>query len=65
LKKGLRLVWLGFGKDDFLVQTSKATVKMLVKHKVEVVSKETGGGHTWISGRDYLHEFAPLLFSVK
>ena len=63
LKKELRLVWFGIGKDDFLIRTSNATVEMLKKHKIDVVSKETAGGHTWINWRDYLHEFAPMLFS--
>ena len=62
LKKGLRLVWFGSGKDDFLVQTSNATVAMLKKHHFDVVSRESAGGHTWINWRDYLAEFAPLLF---
>ncbi len=58
-KKGLRLVWFGIGKDDFLLSTSNATVSMLKKHKFDVVSKETAGGHTWINWRDYLHELCP------
>jgi len=65
LKKGLRLVWFGIGKEDFLLKTSQATVGMLKNHGFNVVSRETGGGHTWINWRDYLHEFAPLLFSEK
>jgi enterochelin esterase family protein len=65
LKKGLRLVWVGCGKDDFLVQTSNATVAMLKEHHFDVVSRESDGGHTWINWRDYLHEFAPLLFVEK
>jgi enterochelin esterase-like enzyme len=65
LKKGLRLVWVACGKADFLVPTSKATVNMLKSHQIDVVSKESEGGHTWINWRDYLSEFAPLLFSEK
>ena len=65
LRKGLRLVWVGCGKDDFLIQTSRATVNMLKKHHIDVVSKETDGGHTWINWRDYLAEFAPRLFTDK
>jgi enterochelin esterase family protein len=65
LKKGLRLVWFGCGKEDFLVKTSEATIGMLKKHGFAVVSKESAGGHTWINWRDYLHEFAPLLFAEK
>ena len=63
LKKDLRVVWFGIGKDDFLVRTSDATVEMLKNHKFDVTSKQTAGGHTWINWRDYLHEFAPLLFT--
>src|SRR5262249_47804303 len=48
LKKGLRLVWFGCGKEDFLLKTSDTTVRMLKKHGFDVVSKETAGGHTWI-----------------
>jgi enterochelin esterase-like enzyme len=65
LKKGLRLVWIGCGKEDFLIKTSDATVAMLKNHKFDVVSKESAGGHTWINWRDYLHEFAPQLFVEK
>ena len=65
LKKGLSLVWFGCGKDDFLVGTSKATVDMLKKHGFEVVARDSEGGHTWLNWRDYLNEFAPLLFTGK
>jgi enterochelin esterase family protein len=65
LKKGLQLVWFGCGKDDFLIRTSNATVDMLKKHKFNVLAKESAGGHTWINWRDYLSEFAPLLFVEK
>jgi enterochelin esterase family protein len=65
LKKGLKLLWIGCGKEDFLVKTSNATVDMLKSHQFEVVSRESAGGHTWINWRDYLHEFAPLLFVEK
>jgi enterochelin esterase-like enzyme len=61
-KKGLRLVWFATGKDDFLVETSRATVAMLRKHGFEVVYHESAGGHTWTNWRDYLAEFAPRLF---
>ncbi|MFO0957643.1 MAG: alpha/beta hydrolase-fold protein [Isosphaeraceae bacterium] len=62
LKKGLKLVWFGCGKDDFLVKTSEATVEMLKKHKFDVIAHDTDGGHTWLNWRDYLAEFAPKLF---
>src|SRR5262249_15242748 len=62
-KKGVRLVWFATGKDDFLVETTRATVKLLESHGFPVTYKETEGGHTWINWREhYLPEFAPLLF---
>lgn len=61
-KAGLKLVWFGCGKEDFLLQTAHATVKMLKSHGFDVTDRETDGGHTWAKWRDYLAEFAPLLF---
>ncbi len=62
LKPGLKLFWFATGKDDFLVETSRATVQMLKKHNFNVVYKESAGAHTWINWREYLNEFAPQLF---
>jgi enterochelin esterase family protein len=62
LKKDLKLVWFATGTDDFLVETSRATVEMLKKHGFDVAYKETDGGHTWDNWREYLNEFTPLLF---
>jgi enterochelin esterase family protein len=62
LKEGLKLFWFATGEDDFLVETSRATVDMFKKHDFNVVYKETEGAHTWIVWREYLREFAPLLF---
>ncbi len=62
LKENLKLVWFATGKEDFLLETSRATVKALEKHAFKVTYKETGGGHTWANWRDYLYEFVQLLF---
>jgi enterochelin esterase-like enzyme len=62
LKRGLKEFWFATGKDDFLVATSRASVDMLKKHGFKVSYKETAGAHTWLVWRDYLNEFAPLLF---
>jgi len=62
LKEGLKLFWFATGRDDFLVETSRATVALFKKHGFDVVYQETEGAHTWIVWRDYLHEFAPQLF---
>ena len=62
LKEKLKLVWFGCGKEDFLLDTAKATVAMLEKHGLKVVYRETDGGHAWPNWRDDLAEFAPQLF---
>jgi enterochelin esterase-like enzyme len=62
LKKGLKLVWFATGKDDFLIETTRGTVKMLRSHGFTVDFRETAGGHTWLNWRNYLADFAPLLF---
>jgi enterochelin esterase family protein len=62
LKKGLKLVWFATGKEDFLIETSRATVATLKKHGFDVVFNETPGAHTWINWRNYLNEFTPQLF---
>ena len=62
LKSGLRLFWFATGKDDFMMENTRATVQMLRNHGFKVVFKESPGGHTWINWREYLREFAPMLF---
>jgi enterochelin esterase-like enzyme len=62
LKRGLELVWFSTGKDDFLLDTTKATVAMLERHDFDVDYEESAGGHTWINWREYLTKFAPELF---
>lgn len=61
-KKGLKHFWFATGKDDFLVQTTRATVEALKEHKFDVIYHETEGAHTWIVWREYLRDFAQLLF---
>ena len=62
LKRGLKVFWFATGKDDFLLPTTKATVAMFRKHGFKVDFHESDGAHTWLNWREYLREFAPLLF---
>lgn len=64
-KKGLKLLWFGTGKDDFLLQITRASVHLLKRHGFQPEYAETEGGHTWIVWRNYLQEFAPRLFQSK
>jgi enterochelin esterase-like enzyme len=61
-RKGLKLFWFSTGKDDFLLQTTRSTVNLFKEYGYSPVYEESDGGHTWINWRDYLSEFAPLLF---
>ena len=61
-KKGLKVFWLSTGKDDFLIETTRSTVELLKRHGFTPQYTESAGGHTWLNWRDYLSQFAPLLF---
>ena len=62
LKKGIKLIWMSTGKDDGLITNSRATVELLKKHGFNPVFLESPGAHTWINWRNYLGQYAPLLF---
>jgi enterochelin esterase family protein len=61
-RKGLKLLWFSTGKDDFLIESTRSTVKLLERHGFTPQYTESAGGHTWLNWRDYLAQFAPLLF---
>ena len=61
-KKGLKLFWFSTGKDDFLLETTRKTVELFKRYGFNPVYEESSGAHTWINWRNYLNEFAPLLF---
>jgi enterochelin esterase family protein len=61
-KEKLKLLWFATGSEDFLIETSRATVDLFKKYDFAVTYEESGGGHTWANWRDYLIEYAPLLF---
>ena len=61
-KKDWKLFWFATGKDDFLLNTTKATVELFQKHGYQPVFHESAGAHTWTNWREYLNEFAPRLF---
>lgn len=61
-REGLKQFWFATGKDDFLIGTTRATVKMFQDRDWKVTYAETDGGHTWLKWRDYLVEYSQLLF---
>lgn len=60
--KGVKLYWIGIGKDDFLQNENKDLRKILDGQGDKYTYFESGGGHMWANWRLYLTQFLPLLF---
>ncbi len=61
--KQLKLFWIGVGNNDRVVTDGpKKLDKLLTKHGITHQFHESEGGHTWINWRQYLNDFAQLLF---
>jgi enterochelin esterase family protein len=58
-----KLVWLGIGKDDFLLKANQQFDELLTARGVKHTFRLTEGNHGWPVWRRYLVEFAPLLFT--
>ena len=58
----LRLLWLGCGKEDFILRQSQQLHKMFDSKGVRHSYTETPGNHTFLVWRRYLAEFATLIF---
>lgn len=58
-----RLIWIGCGKDDFLLNDNRALDQLLTEKKITHTLRETEGGHSWPVWRGYLAELAPRLFA--
>ncbi len=65
VNKGVKLLAITVGKDDFALAGSKVLAEALKKHGVKNELTLTEGGHTWINWRHYLNEMAPKLFREK
>lgn len=58
-----KIHWWGWGQVDFLQPIAVKTVDYLKLKGVKFTTTlESAGGHDWRNWRDYLNEFAPLLF---
>jgi enterochelin esterase-like enzyme len=62
LNHQLRLLWIGVGSDDFLLEPVKKSHENLEKAGVKHVWVESSGAHVWTVWRKYLANFAPRLF---
>ena len=60
--KESRLLWIGVGKDDFLLKRNQAFDQWLTATGVTHTYVETAGAHTWLVWRTYLQDVLPKLF---
>jgi enterochelin esterase-like enzyme len=59
---GINKYWVGVGKDDFVMESTKRLRNVLDKTSIAYEYHESSGGHTWANWRDYLSIFAPECF---
>ena len=57
-----KLLWIGIGSTDFLIQSNNEFRAKLDANKYPYTYMETDGGHIWRNWRIYLSEFVPLIF---
>ena len=62
VKNGYRLIWIGTGTSDFLIEASRSLDAVLTENGVKHTFYTPDGGHTWMNCRDYLTQIAQLLF---
>ncbi|MCC7173893.1 MAG: esterase [Bryobacterales bacterium] len=58
----LKVLWLACGKQDGLFERSQKFSELLAAHQIQHTWRPTEGAHVWRVWREYLTEFAPLLF---
>ena len=58
-----KLLWIGCGKDDFLIQHNKDMHAWLEQHQVPHTWRLSEGDHSWQNWRHYLIEILPLIFT--
>ena len=58
----LGLLWIGCGKDDFLIDRNRDFTTWLSDKGIDHTYRLTDGGHDWTVWRKYLAELLPLLF---
>jgi enterochelin esterase-like enzyme len=61
----LKLLWIGCGRQDFIWERSKKLAELLTARHIEHTFRATEGAHTYTVWRQYLGEFAPLLFQAS
>ena len=58
----LKLLWIGCGKDDFLLKRNEDFIALLKEKNIACDWHLTEGTHSWPVWRKYLADLAPKLF---
>ncbi len=58
----VRLLSVVVGEDDFARPGTETLIDVLDDHGIRYDFELTGGGHTWMNWRSYLHSLTPRLF---
>ncbi|MGH9661077.1 MAG: esterase [Bryobacteraceae bacterium] len=62
VNKMVKVFAINVGDKDFALAGSKNLAEVLNKRGIRHTLHVSGGGHTWINWRRYLHDYAQLLF---
>jgi enterochelin esterase family protein len=62
VNKSLRLFWIGCGTEDFLYENNTGMISILKEQGIRHTAHITGGAHEWRLWREYLRDFAQMLF---
>lgn len=62
INQQLRLLWIGIGSSDFLLNPVQQSHEVLQRAGIKHVWVESSGAHVWTIWRKYLADFAPRLF---
>jgi enterochelin esterase-like enzyme len=60
--KKIKFLWIGIGKDDFLLTSAKALDSTLTAKGINHIFRLGEGRHEWVVWRHHLHEVAQALF---
>ena len=61
-KSKVKLFWFAAGKYDIALPNTGPTIDLVKKYGYSPEFHPSEGFHAWNNWRDYLHQFAPLLF---
>ncbi len=62
VQRSRRLLWVGCGEDDFLIERNNEFARWLEANGIEHTYVVSDGAHTWLVWRRYLQKFLQLLF---